>query len=62
MLNFVDPIVLLAKIGLLVFVMIWMRWTYPRLREDQLQQNAWKYLNPLSLDNIMVTGVFKVVF
>jgi NADH-quinone oxidoreductase subunit H len=61
-LNVVGPVVLLAKVGLLVFLFIWMRWTFPRLREDQLQQVAWKYLIPIALANIMVTGLFKVVF
>ena len=60
-LNFVGPIVLFAKIGILVFAMIWFRWTWPRFREDQLQAIAWKWLIPLSLANILATGVLKVV-
>jgi len=60
-LNFVGPIVLFAKIGLLVFAMIWFRWTFPRFREDQLQSIAWKWLIPLSLGNILATGLLKVV-
>jgi NADH-quinone oxidoreductase subunit H len=60
-LNFVGPIVLFAKIGLLVFAMIWFRWTFPRFREDQLQSIAWKWLIPLSLANILATGFLKVV-
>ena len=61
-LQFVGPLVLLGKIGLFVFVSIWMRWTFPRFREDQLQSLAWKWLVPISLANIIVTGIFKVVF
>ncbi len=61
MLNFVGPVVLLAKVGLLCFLFIWFRWTWPRLREDQLQTLSWKWLIPISLANIMVTGVLKVV-
>ncbi len=57
-----GPVVLLAKIGLLAFVMIWFRWTFPRFREDQLQSIAWRWLVPLSLVNIAVTATFKVVF
>jgi NADH-quinone oxidoreductase subunit H len=60
-LNFVGPIVLFAKIGILVFAMIWFRWTFPRFREDQLQAIAWKWLIPLSLANILATGLVKVV-
>jgi NADH-quinone oxidoreductase subunit H len=38
------------------------RFTYPRVREDQLQRFAWKILIPVSLANIMLTAVLKVVF
>jgi len=61
MMNFVGPIALIAKAGVLVFVFIWFRWTFPRFREDQLQTIAWKYLVPLSLANIIATGILKVV-
>ena len=60
-LQVVGPFVLTAKIGILVFVMIWFRWTFPRFREDQLQSIAWKWLIPISLVNIVATGIFKVV-
>jgi NADH-quinone oxidoreductase subunit H len=54
--------VLFTKLMLVAFVMFWVRFTYPRLREDQLQALAWKVLIPLGLANILVTGVFKVAF
>ncbi|MGI9643046.1 MAG: NADH-quinone oxidoreductase subunit NuoH [Acidimicrobiia bacterium] len=60
--NLGGPIVLLIKVALLVFVIIWIRWTWPRLREDQLQHLAWRWLIPLALVNIAVIAVFKVVF
>jgi NADH-quinone oxidoreductase subunit H len=60
-LNFIGPLALIAKSGLIVFLFIWFRWTFPRFREDQLQTLAWKYLVPLSLVNIIVTGILKVV-
>ena len=60
-LDVAGPLILSAKIGILIFAMIWFRWTFPRFREDQLQSLAWKWLIPLSLLNIVVTGVFKVV-
>ena len=41
--------------------MIWFRWTWPRLREDQLQSLAWRWLVPLALANIAVTATLKVV-
>ena len=60
-LQFIGPLVLSAKVFILVFLMIWLRWTFPRFREDQLQTLAWKWLIPLSLANIVVTGILKVV-
>jgi NADH-quinone oxidoreductase subunit H len=60
-LAFVGPVILVAKAFLLVFIMIWFRWTFPRFREDQLQSLAWKFLVPLALANIAITAVFKVL-
>ena len=51
----------LLKAALLSFVVIWLRVSYPRLREDQLQKLAWTVLIPLSLAQIALTGVVKVV-
>jgi NADH-quinone oxidoreductase subunit H len=59
--NVVGPIVLVTKVLLLSFLFIWFRWTWPRLREDQLQTLAWKWLIPLSLANIVGTALFKVI-
>jgi NADH-quinone oxidoreductase subunit H len=56
-----GPVVLGAKIMAVSFLIFWIRFTYPRFREDQLQTFAWKYLIPISLVNIVVTGVLKVV-
>lgn len=53
--------VTLGKIMLLVFVMVWVRVAYPRLREDQLQRISWTVLVPLSLLNLAVVAVGKVV-
>jgi NADH-quinone oxidoreductase subunit H len=61
-LNFIGPFVLLGKVLLLSFLFIWLRWTFPRLREDQLQELAWKWLIPAALVNIVVIAFFKVVF
>ena len=57
-----GPIVISAKAVLLVGVVFWVRFTLPRFREDQLQKLAWKFLIPISLANIVATGVLKVVF
>ncbi len=45
------------KSYLLVFGVIWVRWTFPRLRFDQLMNFAWKYMIPLALANLLATAV-----
>jgi NADH-quinone oxidoreductase subunit H len=54
------PLWMAAKIGGLSFFIIWLRATYPRLREDQLQRVSWLALIPLGLLQIMVVGFLKV--
>lgn len=61
-LDLVGPLILVGKVMLLAFLFIWLRWTWPRLREDQLQTLAWKWLIPLALVNIVATASFKVLF
>lgn len=51
----------LLKAGALAFVVIWLRVSNPRLREDQLQRLAWQVLIPLALLQLAVTGVVKVM-
>ena len=46
----------LVKVYFLVFVIMWFRWTYPRVRFDQLLNISWKALIPLALLNLLVTG------
>jgi NADH-quinone oxidoreductase subunit H len=60
--NVIGPLVMFAKVMIVTLLIFWFRFTYPRFREDQLQRLAWKVLIPLSLFNIVVTGVLKVVF
>ena len=62
LMNVLGPLVMLGKMMLIVFLVMWFRFTYPRFREDQLQIFAWKYLIPISLVNIAATAVLKVVF
>jgi NADH-quinone oxidoreductase subunit H len=51
-----------GKLGALSFFIIWLRATYPRLREDQLQRFSWVVLIPIALADIMITAVLKVAF
>ena len=60
--NVAGPLVMLTKMMVLSGIIMWVRFSYPRFREDQLQRFAWKVLIPLSLANIMVTAILKVAF
>ena len=51
---------LFAKSCFLLFVMIWVRWTYPRLRYDQLMSFGWKVLLPIATINAVVTALLVV--
>jgi NADH-quinone oxidoreductase subunit H len=57
-----GPLMMMGKIGALAFFFIWLRATFPRLREDQLQRFSWLALIPLSLALIMGVAVAKVAF
>jgi NADH-quinone oxidoreductase subunit H len=54
--------VFLFKTFLMCFVYVWVRWTLPRFRYDQLQKIGWEKLLPLALLNIFVTGAIVVSF
>tara|TARA_B100001109_G_scaffold73530_1_gene60185 strand:- start:1850 stop:2821 length:972 start_codon:yes stop_codon:yes gene_type:complete len=60
--NFYGPLALITKTVILGFILVAVRWSFPRFREDQLQNLAWKFLIPASLVNILVTAVMKVGF
>jgi NADH-quinone oxidoreductase subunit H len=60
--DWLGPLVLFAKVMFVSFLMFWARFTYPRLREDQLQALAWKWLIPIALVNILATATLKVAF
>ena len=55
--NILGIAVLFSKICFFIFFYMWVRWTIPRFRYDQLMNLGWKILIPLSIINIMITGV-----
>ena len=58
--GWVDPIVVLAKMFLIITLFIWIRATLPRLRYDQLMSFGWKILLPLATLNLLVTAIVVV--
>jgi NADH-quinone oxidoreductase subunit H len=51
-----GPVVIFAKTFFFIFVFMWIRWTLPRFRYDQLMHLGWKSLIPLSILNMLLTG------
>ena len=51
----------LGKIIFLIFVMMWFRWTFPRLRVDQLMHVCWKVFIPIAMLNIFGVGIWKLI-
>lgn len=61
-LSFVQFIVFLAKIFIVCLFFIWVRWSIPRFRYDQLMNLGWKVLLPLALINVVLTGIALYFF
>ncbi|HXX62467.1 MAG TPA: NADH-quinone oxidoreductase subunit H, partial [Bacteroidota bacterium] len=51
----------IIKVGAVIFFYIWIRWTIPRFRYDQLMNLGWKVMLPLALLNIAITGTWLLV-
>jgi len=56
-----GSVALLVKIGFFIFLFMWVRWTIPRFRYDQLMGLGWKKLIPLALVNMLVTAVLVLL-
>ncbi|MBB4034564.1 NADH-quinone oxidoreductase subunit H [Dysgonomonas hofstadii] len=60
--NTLAVLSLLAKTAFFIFFYMWVRWTIPRFRYDQLMKLGWKMLFPLAIVNIILVGVFTLLF
>jgi NADH dehydrogenase subunit H (EC 1.6.5.3) len=49
------------KVFILCYIFIWVRWTFPRFRYDQLMSLSWKFLIPISLINLIITSLIKAL-
>jgi NADH-quinone oxidoreductase subunit H len=58
--HWVDPLVVLAKMSIIIVLFIWIRATLPRLRYDQLMSLGWKVLLPIATVNALVTAIVVV--
>ena len=61
-LQLVQVVVFVTKALLLYYVVIWIRWTLPRLRVDQLMSVCWKYLTPIAIFNLVGCAIWLVAF
>ncbi|MGB2960081.1 MAG: NADH-quinone oxidoreductase subunit NuoH, partial [Bacteroidota bacterium] len=61
-LSLVHVLTFVVKVGAVLFFFIWIRWTIPRFRYDQLMDLGWKVMFPLALLNIAVTGIGILLF
>ncbi|RZL05636.1 MAG: NADH-quinone oxidoreductase subunit H, partial [Pedobacter sp.] len=53
----IGTVVFFAKIFAFIFFFMWVRWTIPRFRYDQLMHLGWKVLIPLAIANVIITGI-----
>lgn len=51
----------LSKTFVIIFIIMWFRWTFPRLRVDQLLNLEWKYLLPISMVNILIVTLIAIM-
>jgi NADH-quinone oxidoreductase subunit H len=60
--DFIPPFFwYLGKTGFIIFIMMWFKWTFPRLRIDQLLTLEWKYLLPINLFNVLLMALIVLL-
>ncbi len=59
--NIIGMLVLFGKLCFFIFFYMWVRWTVPRFRYDQLMKLGWKMLIPLAIANIIITGIIILI-
>ena len=62
LLGILQIAVMFAKITFFIFVFMWIRWTLPRFRYDQLMHLGWKSMIPLAIFNMLATGAALLIF
>jgi NADH-quinone oxidoreductase subunit H len=56
-----GSLIFFMKIGFFIFFFMWIRWTLPRFRYDQLMNLGWKILIPLAIANVAATGLVMIL-
>ena len=59
--SWILPLIFIGKSVMLVLVQMWIRWTLPRLRVDQLMHVCWKVLIPIALGNLFLYALIRTV-
>jgi len=62
LMNYIPSVVwFFGKVGVCVFMALWVRWSFPRLRIDQLLKLEWKILMPIGLINLLLMAVWTLL-
>jgi len=60
--DFIPPVVwFFLKTAFVIYIMMWFKWTFPRLRIDQLLTLEWKYLLPINLVNLVLVAFISLM-